>query len=72
MALSEMLPTFDDAALLNLRSNAVRLAAEPGARHEAAAALLPLIEAEIADRDAKRPPKIVRRPTRKAAVPADV
>ena len=49
---------FDDRALLNLRSNAVRLAGEPGgARNEEAATLLPLIEAEVASREAAKPPK---------------
>ena len=66
MALADMLPTFDDASLLSLRSNAVRLAADTaGARREDAAALLPLIEAEIAGREANKPPKPVRRPVRK-------
>ena len=69
MALADMLPTFDDAALLNLQSNAVRLAADTdGARHEDAAALLPLIEAELSTREATRPPKAVRRAPPKAPV----
>ena len=67
MPLADMLPTLDDAALLNLRTNAVRLAADAGARHEAAATLLPLIEAELAGREARKPPKPPRRVVRKAA-----
>ena len=70
MALADMLPTFDDAALLSLRANAVRLSAEAGAKHDAASALLPLIDAEIAERDAKKPPKVVRKAPRKAAAKA--
>lgn len=67
MPLADKLPGFDDAALLSLRSNAVRLVSESGARYEEAMALLPLIEAEIAERDAKRPAKAVRRAPRRAA-----
>ena len=61
MPLADMLPDFDDASLLNLRRNAVRLISESGLRHDEAVALLPLIEAEIAKRDAERPPKVPRR-----------
>lgn len=69
MALADMLPTLDDSALANLRNNAARLAADAeGVKREAAAVLLPLIEAEIATRIANKPPKVA--PKRKAAVKA--
>jgi hypothetical protein len=60
MALADRLPTLDDAALANLRANAVRLQSVEGAKGEAAAVLLPLIEAEIADRESRKPPKPAR------------
>ena len=75
MALADMLPTLDDASLVNLKNNATRLAAEAtGARHDQAADLLPLIEAELAERAAKKPPKVTRRAPRapKAAKVAKV
>ena len=60
-----MLPGFDNAALLNLRSNAVRLAGDPGgARNEEAATLLPLIEAEVASREVAKPSKPATRARR--------
>ena len=62
-----MLPGFDDAALLNLRSNTVRLAGETGARNEEAAMLLPLIEAEVASREVAKPPKLAPRARRTVA-----
>ena len=58
MTVADMLPTLDETSLLNLRTNAVRLAAGPdSARHKQAAVLLPLIEAEITARAASKPPK---------------
>ena len=58
MAIADMLPTMDDAALASLRINASRLQADAdGARQEQAAMLLPLIDAELAERDARKPPK---------------
>ena len=61
MAIADMLPTMDDAALANLRINASRLQADAdGARQEQAALLLPLIDAELAERDARKPPKPAR------------
>lgn len=50
----------------------MRLAAEAGAQREAVATLLPLIEADIAEQDAKRPPKVERRTSRKTKSAADV
>ena len=61
MSISDMLPTMDDAALASLRANASRLeAGVEGARQKQAAVLLPLIDAELADRDSKKPPKPAR------------
>jgi hypothetical protein len=62
MAIADRLPTLDDAALASLRANAARLQAGGGAKQEEAAMLLPLIEAEIAEREARKPPKPVRAP----------
>ena len=68
MTLADRLPTFDDAALVNLRSNAIRLSVDTtDDRQEDAVALLPLIEAEIAGREARKPPKPLRRSPRKSA-----
>ena len=53
MAIADKLPTLDDAALARLRANAARLQAAGGAMREEAALLLPLIEAEIAERERK-------------------
>jgi len=59
-----MIPALTDAELVNLNNNARRLA-ETGAPAQMAAAaqLLPQIEAEMAERIARRPakPKVVRR-----------
>ena len=67
MAVADMLPTMDDKALETLRSNALRLQDEPeGARQKQAAMLLPLIEAELADREARKPPKPPRVVRKKA------
>jgi hypothetical protein len=60
MALADRLSTLDDKALANLRANAVRLQSADGAKREEAAVLLPLIEAEIADRESRKPPKPAR------------
>ncbi len=56
MALADRLSTLDSASLVNLRDNAARLLAGPqDARHGEAAALLPLIEAEMASRVVVKP-----------------
>ena len=68
MPLADLLPTLDDAALTNLRINAVRLETGIGPRQKEAALLLPLIEAELAEREARKPPKPPSAPRRKAAV----
>jgi len=58
MTLANTLPTLDLASLGNLRDNATRLlAGPPGARHDQAVVLLPLIEAEFAARAAAKPTK---------------
>ena len=58
MAIADMIPGMDDTALANLRANAQRLQASQDARQqERATELLPLIEAEQAAREAKKPPK---------------
>lgn len=69
MTLGDRLPSLDDASLLNLKNNAARLSSGPeGAQQSAAAALLPLVEAEIAVRAAaKKPVKAAPRASRKKA-----
>lgn len=58
MAIADMIPDMDDTALANLRANAQRLkASHDGRQQEQAATLLPLIEAEQAAREARKPPK---------------
>ena len=72
MAIADMLPTMDAKDLAALRTNAVRLqdgpSAGPAAKQQAAAAeLLPLIDAELAERAANAPPPPPKAP-RKPAV----
>jgi hypothetical protein len=56
MTISEMIPSLDDAALANLRSNATRLEATgAGQKRQEAADLLPLIDAELAERASRKP-----------------
>jgi hypothetical protein len=58
MAIADMIPGMDAASLANLRANALRLkASNDGRQQEQASALLPLIEAELAAREALKPPK---------------
>ena len=58
MAIIDIIPQLDDKELANLRANAVRLADSGAPKQKAdAAELLPAIEAELADRLAKRPAK---------------
>ena len=69
MALANMLPTMDDAALSSLMANAKRLqTGAEGPRRDQAAELVPLIEAEQAERQSKKPPKPAPVRRRKAAV----
>lgn len=64
MAVADMLPTMDDAALASLMTNARRLeTGAEGPRRDQAAQLVPLIEAELAEREARKPPKVT--PVRK-------
>lgn len=68
MAIADMIPTLDDAALANLRDNATRLGVSGAAQQQKQAAiLLPLIEAELASRKAAKP-----KPTRAAKKKAPV
>ncbi len=57
MTLAERLPSLAREELLALRENARRLGSEAGTRQEEAAALLPLIEAELAQRAERQPAK---------------
>ena len=57
-----MIPTLDDKALANLRDNARRLEAGDGRQQQKAAEALPLIEAELANRLALKPPKKTAKP----------
>ena len=69
MAIADMLPTLDDKALESLRANALRLQDETdGARQKQAELLLPLIEAELAEREARKPPKPARVVRKKPSV----
>ena len=61
MAIVDMLPTMDDSSLASLRVNAARLHdGVASAQQKQAAILLPLIDAEMAEREARKPPKPVR------------
>jgi len=71
MAIADMIPTLDDAALANLRDNAARLGVSGAAQQQKQAAiLLPLIEAELANRKAAKP-KPVRGTAKKKVVVVD-
>ena len=68
MSVADKIPTLDDAALANLRSNAARLETQGDkARQQEAVSLLPLIDAEIATRKANKPPKATVATKRKPA-----
>ena len=57
MAIADMLPTMEAKDLAALRTNAVRLQDSANAKQQSAAAdLLPLIDAELAERAANAPP----------------
>jgi hypothetical protein len=69
MAIADLIPSMDDSSLATLRSNASRIeGGVKGAKQEAAANLLPLIDAELADRESKKPPKAAVVRKRKVAV----
>ena len=65
MAIADMIPQLTDVELVNLRNNARRLG-ESGTPQQkvAAAELEPLIEAQLAERLARKPvkAKVVRKP----------
>ena len=68
MGIADMIPTLDDKALATLRANASRAeAGDNASRRDQAATLIPLIDAELAARDALKPPK--KTPVRKKAAP---
>ncbi len=60
MAIGDKLVSMDDASLSNLKANASRLQFSGGAQSEAAIALLPLIEAELALRLSRKPVKVTK------------
>jgi len=71
MSMIERIPGMDDASLANLHANAQRLHLSGSAQQQTAAAdMLPAIQAELAAREARKPPK--KTPVRKAAVKAKV
>jgi hypothetical protein len=72
MLIADRLPTMAVDALESLRDNATRLAAEPGTRGKEAGDLLPLIEAELAQREAAAPKKPRAAPKKKKAAAAPV
>ncbi len=66
--MAEMLPSLEDKELATLRDNAQRLeqSAPEAKQRTAAAELMPLIDAEIADRKAKAPPPVRKTRAKKA------
>jgi hypothetical protein len=67
MTIAERLPTLETDALRSLQVNARRLATEEGKRGQEAEALLPLIEAELSQREpAPKPPVKRTRAPKKA------
>ena len=69
MNMAAMIPQLADKELATLHANALRLQAQGGTKQDAAAELLPLIAAELAERSAKAPKKAVRK--KKAVVAAE-
>jgi hypothetical protein len=67
MTVAERIPHLDDAELANLHANALRMQGDDGRRGEQATALIPLIEAELAERVAKKPPRAPARARKKSA-----
>lgn len=66
MSMAGLIPTLDDEGLANLRANAQRLESSDVARQaEQASALLPLIDAELAERLSRVPPKAPPKPRAK-------
>ena len=73
MTMADMIPTMADADLASLNSNATRLETTGTDKQKRdAAELLPLIAAEMADRQAKKPAKAPRKTAaKKKAVKAE-
>ena len=68
MTVADMIPSLDDKALASLHTNARRLeGGAEGPRRQQALGLLPLIEAELTQREAAKPPKPVRKTRSKVA-----
>lgn len=76
MALADMIPTMSDPDLKALRVNAARLSEHGAAQQQTAATdILPVIDAEMADRAARNPKPVKAAPKprakKKVAVEAD-
>lgn len=73
MAIADMIPSLEAKALATLRDNALRLQQTGTPRQRAEAeALMPAIDAELADRKAKAPPPARARLVGKAGPKAPV
>ncbi len=72
MAVVDMIPTLDEPALKVLLANARRLETQgTAAQQKAAEAIIPVIDAELLDRESRKPPKKTPvRAKRKTAVVA--
>jgi hypothetical protein len=67
MSIDERIPGYSDKELATLRANAARLSASGNPRQRAEAErLLPLVDAELAGRKAKAPPKPVKKAAAKS------
>ena len=69
MSMADRIPGMSDIDLATLHANAQRLqttAATPG-QQQAAAEMLPLIAAELAEREARKPKKAPPKPRKRAA-----
>jgi hypothetical protein len=76
MAVVDMIPTLDEAALKTLLANARRLeAGGTSAQKKAAEAMIPVIDAELVERESRKPPKKTpvraKRKTAAAAAPVE-
>ena len=73
MAIVDMIPTLPDKELAVLKDNALRLAGSGTPKQQAQAAeLMPSIDAEVAARLARKPPKRAPAKGRKAAAVVEV
>ena len=71
MAVADMIPVLDDQELANLRANARRLEdSGNNNQKQQAAELMPLIEAEVARRLERNPPKPKRAPSKRKVAAA--